>query len=615
MESDPDDARLGAFAYSTIDDTRWLWSIPNTGSATYKGGTAAISGDGTFYRGDIGLLVHFRLETVSGLISNIKDEDAQPWTYLQSGVENIRFPDAQLRMSADWSFQVDDRAMASIDYREKFFRPSVSATSSFAGHLLGSRSHGNAGGQAVGVWSVGVPSDGSDYLAGGFGAVRMAEPGIGQPSPDDGKTSETSVVPAGTEIGDGVLTLRGTKYGPDLDTTGTEADWDDEVPLLDDGRRIEESYQISLTELFSRQGSEAAYLGRNLVDLVREEIGRLRADLVAAIGFDNDTEPWRQLRAKIWDQINNRLLARLFGTADKIPAGRDYLNDQDVPSSDPRKWSNGYPVSRSGNPDDERALAAVDAVLDALSSAATLEAAIKKDGGGVFTRADGRPFRTAEPEGVAEVWKRSEARIMLLLGSTDYTRFGAWRKQTAPNAWSAYKDRTEDNENGPKAFAYSQLPQSRYADVRSPSGGSATYQGETVAVQESTFYSGPIELVARWHAGLVGPDEAGSLTAVIRDLQNEDGGPLTYTDASGDTAREIAIEAILLDRISIQVDTEDRLYFSDAVPAVARVRFENVREKDVDLTTDPSVTTSIDGKFVGLAVDGPQGVIGDVAVA
>ena len=608
LSSRPDGAHLGAFAYSTIADTPWSWLLPNSGSATYSGGTTAISGDGRFYRGEIELLVRFGGGTVTGLISNFKNEDGQVWTYLQSGVENIRFPDAVLTSRADWSYPVDSRVTASIDYQPKFFRRSVGVPSSFAGHLLGTGE--NAGSQAVGVWSVGTPSEGRDYLVGGFGAVREAEGSTDQPVPDDGNRSETTVAPPDTEIGDGVLTLRGTKYGPNLGTTGTPSEWDDEVLLLEDGRRIEETYQIPLTELFSRQGAVSAYLGRNLVDLATEEIRSLREKLVAAIGFDDDSELWRQQRARIWDQINERVRARLFGTADTIPAGRDYLNDSSVSLSDPRKWSNGYPVSRSGEPDDEAALAAVDAVLDALATAATLESALAAGVGGVFTRADGRPVRPVEAEGIAEIWKRSEARIMLSLGSTTYTRFGAWRKQTAPNAWSSYKDRTEANENGPNSFAYSQLPQSRYADLNFPSGGSATYQGETVAVQATTFYRGPVELVARWHADLVGPDEAGLLTAVLRELKNEQGDLLTYSDASDGTARELAIEAILLDGIGIRLDAQNRLFFSDHVPAVARLRFENVREGDVDLTTDPSVTTSIEGKFVGFASDGPRGVIG-----
>ena len=597
------DAALGAFAYSTIPDTVRTRDIPNTGSAEYKGGTVAVSGDEEFYTGKIELLVRFRSATVHGLIRDIKDPDGNPLTYRYGDVEYISFPGAQLKTNAEWSYYANPGERADIHYEDSFFLPPSSVESTFAGHLLGLGK--NAASEAVGVWSVGSPLNKSTYLMGGFGVAKVVGATDEQPAPDEGERSKTIVAPAGTEIGQGILTLRGSQYGPNLTTTATAADWDDEMPLLDAGRRIEESHQIPLGQLFSRQGSERTYSGRNLMGLARQEISQLREDLVKVIALVDETAVWRQQRSRIWDQINERVRARFFGTADRALAGRDYLNDDTVSPGDPRKWSSGYPVSRGGRPDDDEALLAVDTLLEALASPTALEAAIKEHSGGVFTRADGKPFRALEAATVEDVWRRSESRIKLSLGSTDHTRFGAWRKQTAPNAWSAYSDRLGEDENGPNSFAYSPLPQSRLADLKFPVGGSATYQGETVAVQHSTFYEGSIELIAQWHAGLQYQHEAGLLTVAIRDLQNEHGDFLTYTNA---VERETAIKALVLHDISILADTENWLYFSDASPSKARLRLAGFA--DVNLAVDPSVTVSVNGKFVGQLLDGPQGVIG-----
>ena len=557
--------------------------------------------------------VRFGNKSVSGLITNIENEDGEPWVYVQRAVETIVLPDSKLQFDADWTGQLRGGTGARIVYQDKFARASY-VRSSFTGRLLGIGE--DAGGQATGAWSIGKLQDRTDYLAGSFGAERVVGSEFGDPHrgeqqpPETGTLSRTTVVPAGTEIENGALTLRGSLYGPNPETTETGEQWDDEVQPLEDGHRIEDTYELPLAELFSRQDSVKGYLGRHLVDLAREELVRLRERLVAAMSLGREPGPGLELRRSIWEEINERIRARLFGTADEALAGRDYLNDTEVPADDRRKWSSGYPVSGNGRPDDTAALEAVDAAMAALANPEALEAAVKEDGGGVFTRDEGEPFRPAGPQDIEDIWSRAEARIELWLGSTEYTRFGAWRKQTAPNAWSDYKDRFENNENGPNAFAYSQLPQATLADARFPFGGSATYQGETVAVQQSTFYEGRIEMVARWHLTLQGEDEAGVLSAVISNLQNQHGDPLRYTDLDAGEERQRDIAEIVFGNVGIRVDSESRLYFAEDHSRVLRIGFANRGGDALKLDSDPTVTSSIEGKFLGRSPDGPQGAIG-----
>ena len=408
-----------------------------------------------------------------------------------------------------------------------------------------------------------------------------------------------------------MLTLRGSLYGPNLATTETEEEWDDEVQVLTaDGRRVEDPYQLSLAELFARQDSVTGYLGRNLVGLAREEVGQLREELVSSFSLGEEPEFGLAQRRRLWEQINERFQARLFGTADRALAGTDYRNDADVPVDDPRKWSSGYPTTSGGQPDDEAALQAVDSVLEALESPRALQASVKHGGGGVFIREGGVPIRPAGPWEVDNIWNRAEARIELWLGSTDYTRFGAWRKQTAANAYSEYNDRFENNENGPNSFAYSQLPQTPYATDFSPRGTSATYQGEAVAVQQTTFYTGTVEIVAQWHSEMQTEDQAGTLTAAISNLQTQYGIPLQYTELVAGEERRLDVAEIVFGGLDARVDGESRLYFEEDQPRVVTIKFPRPEYEALGLETDPRVTASVEGKFLGSSSSGPQGVIG-----
>ena len=611
LSFDADAAAIGAFAYSTIDVTERTWHIQAPGGALYRGRTMAASGDGTFYSGDIELEVRLSNQTVSGLVTNIEDQDGDPWVYQYGVVDAISLPDMRLQFDADWSVPVRRGESALIFFQDKFARASH-ADSTFRGRLLGTGEQ--AGTQMTGAWSIGDLEDGPSSLAGGFGAAMVEASGrdgtlTGEPTVDQtGAVSLTAVEPTGTEIDEGVLRLRGSLYGPNLATTETPDLWDDEIQVLEDGQRIEDTYELLLAELYSRQASPKGYLGRNLLELARQEVGRLREQLVQAISLGVEQQFALELRTTLWAEINERIQARVFGTGDQALAGTDYLNDTAIPVDDPRKWSSGYPVKGGGLPNDTAALRAVDEVLDALSSPQELQAAVREDGGGVFTRDGGDPFRAAGLQEIDDIWNRSDARIELWLRSTEYTRFGAWRKQTAPNAWSGYNDRLENNENGPGAFAYSPVTQATYADARFPFGGSATYQGETVAVQQSTFYSGAIEMAVRWHLDLQGADEAGVLAAAISGLQNQSGDPLTFTDLDAGSERQRDISEVVFAEVGIRVDSDSGLYFADDLPGAVRIRLAD--RNSVELHADPAVSAAIEGKFLGRSLDGPEGVIG-----
>ena len=589
----PDDGALpehGAFAYSTIGDTHQSWQVPQDGTARYRGGTAAVSGSGTLYTGEIELLVRFRTQTVSGWITKLTDGRGRRWAYGRTGetvsqalldrdsVEWISLPDMRLEAKADWSRQKRDTDMATIFYVPGG-QPAEPVPATFEGHLVGRG--GQAGSQAVGVWSVGRDQLDSTWMAGGFGAGRVATGPEPRPAADRGMSVETALVPEGAgggpaaEIRDGILELRGTQYGAHL---GTD-DPDDEAAVVRNGGTVVQTHLLGLPELFDRQGSEQVHDGRAFVDIARAEIRRLRGALALSFPLFERTD--MSFREPVWELIDEHIRYWLFG----------------------RGWLGAYPTRR-GLADDRQALETIDKVLEALESPAALEAALKAYTDGVFVGQVGRPIREVD---VREAWERVESRIRLWMGSTRYTRFGAWRKQTAVNAAAGYVDRLAGDEpdgNGPDAFAYSSLEQTAYSgdgDPRFPLGASASYSGETVAVQGRTFYTGAVDLRVRWRYAWDGA-EAGRLTATVSGLRDDLGDWLTY-DSGGTRPR--FVHRMSIKDVAILVDGgRGRVRFADDDESQATILFG---DRTASATPDGA---SIEGRFVGKSMDGPLGAIG-----
>ena len=582
------EVKPGAFAYSIIEDTLRKRHLPSSGSAYYKGGTAATSRDGTMYWGDIQLLVHLRIGRVFGLVSNLTDTEGRPWTYYGLEVESILLPEARLSYFADWKRPAETDARASIilaSYRYISEHP----FSVFEGHLLGTGDE--AGSEAVGVWAVLDQPSKSISLAGGFGAKLVTIELDPRPETDQEENATASVLPGDlgspdfsvTGLAEGTLKLSGTLYGSNLET----ADPDDEIQLLDErGQRIEDTYEIPLEDLFSMQGSEQIYVGRNHVELAREEIRSLRRGLETRTRLDENAD--LEGRQELWGEIGRQLQSRLFGV----------------------EWLLEYP-NENGIARDDKALTVVDDVLSALATPAALDAALEENSDGLFTFADGRPFRSTDTD---DIWTRVESRIRLRLDSTEYTRFGAWRKQTSPNAAADYVDRLEDDENGPNSFAYSLLPQTTYTGARDrnfPGGGSATYLGHTTAVQGTTFYTGDIEIDVRWSDTWQNNREAGTLSASIRDMRSGLGDGLTYFESEiGEVSRERVVGRLNFSRIVVEADDKGRLGFSHRGVSAVKVQLADGGFIDLARSDTESRTASIDGKFVGTSLDGPLGAIG-----
>ena len=90
--------------------------------------------------------------------------------------------------------------------------------------------------------------------------------------------------------------------------------------------------------------------------------------------------------------------------------------------------------------------------------------------------------------------------MVATLGTTSYTRFGVWRRQSRVRAAGGGVRR---NLGGPGTFAYSPLDPTNAGTPTNtgfPQGGSASYTGETVALQNTTMLTGTVRVDVAWNA-------------------------------------------------------------------------------------------------------------------
>ena len=643
-EDDPEEGagQLGAFAYSTIDkETRVANIDQGTGSASYKGETQAVDGKGEFVSGDIALQVRFNANEVSGEVSNlIYDNNGKPvaWQFLYSNVavDTITLPTAKLRTNnASWS----GSGLADVNYVTIAGTPRPNKqNTTFAGQLL------QGGNQAIGTWTFGDdPNSGKTYLAGSFGAERGADVPDNRPDSDDGTGMATKFVTkgdindeeAGNDLGqvieaDGMLKITVPSGVPDLTETTT----------IDESERV---HEIDLAKEFDRAGAtQWGSNGDKFSQLVIKTL-QLQREIIALNSLS------AALKVTPWDEVRNALASRIFN-----PIANDELPD-----------IFGATYSETGSYRNEDYLRAIDEAIDALASGAALRTALSHSTGIFYdddtvfdnneAKADAksiyRLFGVVGPLGVdinlektADLTGRQDSRIQLLLGTTSFTRFGVWRREYSNHARQGpLVQHTQDHANvgqGPNAFGYSQLSQTvfkSFSDPVYPRTAVLNYEGETVAVQHKQYFSGDINIEVRWD-----PVEAdgiwGTLSAEISNLENVASGlPLYHdadindndlTDEAGDDLLEADLELaalstvrrIVIAGVEITTDSEDKLMF-----AATELGFPTGPEDGADNISIVHGSLgsqrinigggTIEGKFLGIGLNGPLAVLGGWSIA
>ena len=615
---------LGAFAFGTTPQTDRLHYVATTGNARYSGETLAVGGDGTHYSGDIDIQVRFATRKVAGLITRLQSGSGEPWTYQFGAVDAIVLPTMTADTLGRWGNTTGTNATkgnASVTYERRAGSPIPLpvANSTFQGRLLGGNG-ADAGSEAVGVWSVGDNPDDNDYLAGGYGAIRVAYELDKPLITDDGTEVEAKIMSADemgsgderyakTELSDGTLKITVAKYGweasgpVNTDETINNPTWtwgrlntdngdDDEDP--DDGTR---SYEISLSNLVAGEGAEINENGSVYVTMAREKIQKLRDQLAVLI----DTGLVESKQRDLWHEVQKVLL--------------EYVFQADLALFDPGDSTEFYdrlPQGVRGPYEKDAALERVDRILHALSSNDNLEEALDPDEDGLFVRSDnnqplGRPYN--------EVWAEKDSQVKTWIGTTSYTRFGTWRVRRSYNAQRSIdsdvvppKDRHwQDAEID--AFAYSPLPQSKITSTSSPNypaGATANYVGKTVAFARGapangasapqTGYEGDVNVRVRWNPAGENSTVGATVQTVISDLQQIHGDPYS----NGGEVREL-----VLPEVTMTAAADGTLGFSLQSSEAVTIVY-------VDRTTNTSGLTleTHMGEFVGSSADGPLGVMG-----
>jgi hypothetical protein len=310
--SDTDDHQgaIGAFAYGLVDDTVRTSHLPSSGTASFMGGTVAVSGqkDPQLYSGTFSMEVNFPTSRVTAQITELEDEEGDAWQYQLRDVVSIYFPAVTLNGKAEFSSGSNYRA--EVTHIGFAARPIQVNESTFAGWLLGAGRDEEAATGAIGTWSIGNRENaGSSYVVGSFGAERT---GIGEDvGPSVGVAAGVESWVASGADADEIFEQSGSVFRPLGDEVHPDAD--------EDGP----TYEISLSTLEQDgEGGKTLEQGERKIDALRDDISKLLAKLEGVIAVDESDGDLDGLggtnadRDEIWQQIKTRLLADVFGVAD-----------------------------------------------------------------------------------------------------------------------------------------------------------------------------------------------------------------------------------------------------------------------------------------------------------
>ena len=451
----------------------------------------------------------------------------------------------------------------------------------------------------------------------------------------------------GQTIAGGILTVTGRMYDTTyvVDTSGTPSVTTNGNPIGDDfsTEMNEGKYQTHEIDLAAAvDGGVKWSNGDKHVDLAKAVIEKQLRILESDIGL-GDT-----VKEAAWQAVQDAIMDHLFGVKwdgnTVLAANLDTTTAVDTPDAStatrgnaradlPGDLGNAYNADRN----DDFVRAAAEA-LEALANNDALKAALGN--GGIFkglAKANAKSNENAAIADTVNLIDRRNSRVQYAIGSTAFTRFGAWRRETSSHAEAMYARRTETAQgDGPNSLAYSQLADTEYqglADPRYPGGARMTYEGSTIAVLGNAFFEGAVNIEVLWDqaAGLDGiagnaddnDDVGATLNMSIRDIENmADASPL-YLD-NDTTANAATDKGDLLEVASIEIgnlvvtdtlalrkgDTTAGETASTAAISALQLGTLAPTEGTIDIAN-----VSVGGQFVGQGVSGPLAVIGTWAVS
>ena len=646
---------FGAFSYSTMAETPRAAdaaAVSLTGIASYSGGTRAVSASGDTYSGTMDLQVRFKANSVSGVVSGLEDADGLPWQHNFADVDRIVLDDATLLRNATWTNAAARTGQdAAIFYTANsgLLRPVNNVMNTFAGILLGTGA--DAGSEANGTWSVGAEG-GSGYLTGGFGVVHVADTARPIPSGDDGSAATAMLITTATEanaaenmtavsIADGTLTVKQRRYS----WAGRDGATDPTYQALGaEGDETLITAEFDLAELAGLGGSQKALNGPTWLSGVVSTLTQERDLLSTLQGLDSTDTQSAELAA--WQRVQNTVAYNFFGGLLPVKFDANYADDGNADTSDLESEADAIDL--------------INRALDALSSVAKLENALDPEGTGIFDHYqtdaddDNNPDTPADSDfgnyrvydagdrrnevstrTIANLRAERQYKVFSAMGTTDYTRFGFWRRESTSSARrndGVVANVIRGPHGGPGTYAYSPLDSTNVGTLQNlsfPSGGSATYTGETIALQGTVILYGTAQVDVGWgtptdvNAGT----SVGTMSLTISGLASAVGDPLSQggsADVTVPTAAGNEIGDIVFPGMSIIVggqgdfannmivgtagvaDEDGNIPYGEATVADTRYRRAAA---GADITPSPT-TETVKALFVGQGVDGPLGVIG-----
>ncbi len=657
----------GAYSYSTMDETlRTSNVVAPAGVANYAGGTEAISRAGTTYSGRMELQLRFATEVVSAVIKDLVDSNGRAWQYSFADVDTIVLDDATLLTNGRWRNRSGTNAVLHYATDSDLLRPTGGIRNTFEGQLLGRGA--DAGSEASGAWSVGNATASSIYLTGGFGVQRTDDDSrSGLDSSGSAPNAVLISTPlddrdlyevTGVDIKDGKLAVRLPKYGWNRSTISTATRQSNPGAVTastyglltaEDGEpppSITAEFDLATLVTEGPMGATSVS-GPKHVDQLIDTLLTQRKRLTALQDLEPLNEATMAVAKDAWEIAVHAVVTQLFG--DLRTAGQR------------RAWDNllvgPYELAGDYASDtrlQEGALDLIDQVLVALSSSENLHAALYPDGIGIFDHYDKDITTTEIEEGdfiwsdratiprwrtivrtfpVSETLAVREYEVFARIGTTNYTRFGAWRRQSSQSAFRTPDRIVAGGHGGPGAFGYSPLAPTRAdSDPKAKflGGGSARYSGKTVAIMRSYDLAGEVTVDVSWDANpdiTAGGSRVGTMSLAISNLVDITGRGIGF--GADRTSPSDRIDTIVLRGLEIKkgmpgansghlivgdqgTPTAGRYDYGEIPVSAPNVwyRFASVTAANTGRSTHSSSSSSAMALFVGHGVEGPLGVIG-----
>ena len=628
--TDSDIGDHGAFSWGLIPGEIRRSHLPPSGSMHYTGGTLAVGTGGAHdspvvYEGVMDVHLNLTLSTISAVVSDLRDMDGNPLVVNFAELDTISLPSVHpIPASLAWNGTINAAGTnglqvgaSSVDaatnparvYYRDALGSSTTTTSmqgAWRGVVLGAGAR--LATAVVGDWWIAEPSANDlDVLTGSFGVEGVEGPPRPAPPLPALSEAKTTVFATGaqasiTDAGELRLTL-----DPANDTNP-----DNDI-----------EYTIAISRL--PQGGQTIVNGTRHLDQLQDDVAYLRGILLGWINLDSTTDGNEQVtntgRNAVWRDIRTLVLDRVFGvlpanTSPEAEATRRFM-DPTYPGA--RNADNNASLSTAA--DDLKSLAFLGRLEEAIGSPDGWDAA-RHEGGVFFSDATGSNYLACNDshcdpnettaagtvekdlEGGLAAFSRRAERLFVGFDTTEFTRFGFWRREYTNFAARGEYDR-DNNTDGDvtsrnNGFAFSPLAAAAYADSSDPMypTGTARYKGKTIANQDNVPWLGDVDVTVHWDAALLTGSTA---TLVISNLTNPDGLPL---ERGGTGVREIVfLGGTAGTGAAIQQNADRVLSFVSS----------RVRVTYLDPFTgfdDISAGATANGHFVGKGLDGPWAVIG-----